>query len=307
MKPAGVSTDRSFAGTVRRAVGPLDVAALCAVPVLLLVVFRLPVATREALLFSYRDPTLATAFAAPFVHLGIAHLLTNLVGYLLVVPTAYLLCALSGHRRRFYVAFVTFLFVFPPVLSYLNLAIARPGLALGFSGVNLAFLGFFPVAIAGHLRARFDLEAPLDVAGSLFFVVLALVAVLSYRSMLTYGLAAAALLSAVLYAASAAEACGRIRPNVRAAARTAGHFELAAVGLLLFVLFTFVAFPTDPVVDDGVVNLYVHLVGYALGFTATYVTLHAERRLPAAVAAGVDGTRPSGSGETTRYPDDRTS
>jgi hypothetical protein len=33
----------------------------------------------------------------------------------------------------------------------------------------------------------------------------------------------------------------------------------------------FVAFPTHPRLTDSTVNLYVHLLGYALGFLVTYV------------------------------------
>ena len=275
----------SFAEVLRSTVRPADVLVLLATPVALLGVFALPEETRRALAFSYTDPTLWTAFTANYVHLGTEHLLANLASYALVVPLVYLLSALSGRRRRFFVAFTTFLVAFPAALSFLNLAVTRPGVTVGFSGVTMAFVGFLPLALAGFLSAHFEVDGELDLAGALFFAGLALVAVLSVRSPVTYGVAAAAVLAAALFFLSVADLHERTRPDVRAAVQAGGYFELAAVAVVLFAALTMLAFPSDPVADDSIVNLYVHLLGYALGFIATYVTVHVAGRLPAGAAA----------------------
>ncbi|WP_197424924.1 hypothetical protein [Natronomonas sp. CBA1123] len=107
---------------------------------------------------------------------------------------------------------------------------------------------------------------------------------MSVRSPVTYGLAAASVLSALLYALPAFEHPGRLRSNVRAAAGMAGHFELFAAGLLAFLAFVFVAFPVDPTAGGSVVNLYAHLLGYALAFVATYVSVEVGLRLPGSEA-----------------------
>ena len=271
-----------FLRVLGSAVRPADLLVVLAVPALLVAAFALPAETRRALAFSYAEPTLATAVAANFVHLDLAHLVANVTTYLLVVPLVYVLSVLSDRRRRFFVAFTTFLVAFPAALSFLNLAVARPGVTVGFSGVNMAFVGFLPVALSGFVGTHFDVDAELDLAGALFFGGLAMVAVLSVRSMLTYGVAAAAVLAAALFLSSVAERHERARPDLRAAVRAGGYFELAAVGLLLFVGLPTVAFPVDPVVGDSVVNLYAHLLGYALGFIVTYVTLQVAPRLPVA-------------------------
>lgn len=267
------STDEPFAQRLRSAVHPVDVLVLCAIPMVLLGVFTLSAARREALAFSYTDPTVLTAFTANFVHLDVGHLLANLGAYALVVPVVYLLSVLSGKRRRFWIVFTVFLVVFPVALSFLNLAIARPGAGIGFSGINMAFVGYLPIALAGYAAVRFDVGPERDLAGALFFAGIALIAVLSVQSVLTYGLAVAALLAALLYWLSMLEHRGGARFDVRAAVNAAGDFELAVAGIVLFAGLPLIAFPIDPALDAGTVNLYIHLLGYALGFIATYLTV----------------------------------
>lgn len=280
-------TSPSFFREVGDAVRLVDVVCILAVPVAMLAVFSMPLAVRRAYVFSYTDPTIVTAFTAPYVHLELSHLLTNLGVYALVVPAVYLLSVLGGTRRRFLVAFVTFVVVFPAVLSVLNLAVARPAVGYGFSGVVMAFFGFLPIALAGHLRRRFDVASELDLAGVLFFAGMVLIAILSPASPVTYGLAVAAGLAAMLYGLPMLDGRTGLVRNVRAASGAAGHFELSVAALVAFVAFPFVAFPASPDSGAAVVNVYVHLLGYALGFMATYVTLQTVRGIERSSTAGM--------------------
>lgn len=282
----GDRTGHPFLRDVVDAVRLVDVACILAVPAVILVVFSMPLAVREEYVFSYTEPTAVTAFTAAYVHLEATHLLTNLGVYALVVPAAYLLSVLGGNRRRFIVAFVTFVAVFPAVLSVLNLAVARPAVGYGFSGVVMAFFGFLPIALAGHVHRRFDVASELDLAGVLFFAGLVLIAMLSPASLVTYGLAAAAGLGALLYGLPMLDARTGLTRNVRAASGAAGHFELSVVALVAFLAFPFVAFPASPGSGAAIVNVYVHLLGYALGFIATYLTLHVVRGIERSTAAG---------------------
>lgn len=270
-------TGSSFARDVLDAVRLVDVACILAVPAALLAVFSMPLAVRQEYVFSYTDPSVVTAFTAAYVHLELSHLLTNLGVYALVVPAVYLLSVLGGTRRRFLVAFVTFVVAFPAVLSVLNLAIARPAIGYGFSGVVMAFFGFLPIALAGHVNRRFDVDSELDLAGVLFFAGMVIIAILSPASLVTYGLAAAAGLAALLYGLPMLDGRTGLGRNVRAASGAAGHFELSVAALVAFLAFPFVAFPASPADGAAIVNVYVHLLGYALGFMATYVTVQAVR------------------------------
>lgn len=278
------STDGSLAARLRAAAFPLDLAVLLAVPAVLVAAALLPADARLALAFSYADPTLRTAFEANFVHAGPDHLLFNLATYALVAPTVYLLSALSGRRDRFYVVFVSFLVVFPAVLSVLNLAVPRQGVLLGFSGVNAAFVGYLPLALAGYLRRVFGVRAERELAAGLFFLGLALVAVLVVRTPVTYAVAAVAALAA----AGRLRAVGVDLPQSTDVPGTPGEAELAVVAVVLLFGGLLGAFPPDPVVagtgDGDVVNVYVHLVGFALGFIAPFVTF--------GLAAAVEHSRP---------------
>lgn len=259
-----------------------DLAILFSVPILLLGVFSLPVATRRSLVFDYTDPTLVTAVAAPFVHLSPSHLAVNVLGYFLVVPVAYLLSVASGRRARFFAAFLTFVLVFPALLSALNLAVVRPTGGVGFSGVVMAFVGYLPLALADYLEARADVGPSGTVAPVLFFLGIALVAGLSVQSVQqdratvllgTAGLILTALLGALLYWLSTPDRAGDVFRKILRMSRRPGNAELFGFAAILFVSFFFVAFP--PAAADGAtaINVYVHLLGYALGFIATYATV----------------------------------
>jgi len=104
----------------------------------LLAAFALPETTRRSLAFAYADPTLPTAFAAHYVHLGVGHLARNLAGYCLLAGVGYALAVLGGSRRFFLTALATFLLAFPFVFSALNLAVPRDAIGFGFSGINMA-------------------------------------------------------------------------------------------------------------------------------------------------------------------------
>lgn len=255
-----------------------DIALVCSVPLVLGLVATLPRATRQSLAFDYTSPTVPTAFASAFVHLDPGHLLVNVGLYALVAPVALALAVAGGRRRRFYTAFVTFVCVFPLVLSYLNLAIPRSAASVGFSGVVMAFAGYLPLAFADYLDARFGVGPATQVAPFLFLLSLGLVSVLSLRSVFglvgyrAAGLALAALLGALWYGLAVAERCPDLRANCRRLAATPGAAELAAVAGVLVFAVPFVAFPATPDRGAGVLNLYAHLLGYVLGFLVPFVT-----------------------------------
>jgi len=228
----------SFFGTLGSRTGVADVAALLSVPAVLWFAFLWPVGVRRSLAFEYTDPSLLTSFASNFVHLDGGHLLVNL-------------------------------------------AVVRPAFAVGFSGITMAFVGYLPFALADYVEVNFDVGPASAVAPALFFLGLALISVLSVRSVLagdttllagTGGLVLAALLSALLYAVAAYDRGEQFRARLAAAVGVPGCFEALVVGLLLVMAFPFVAFPADPASGTGALNLYVHLLGYALGFIVMYTT-----------------------------------
>ena len=257
-----------------------DVFALLAVPAVLLAVFALPEATRRSLAFAYTDPTLRSAFTAHYVHLSVDHLLGNLAGYGLLAGVGYALAALSGRRRLFFTAFATYLGAFPLALSALNLAVPRNAVGFGFSGVNMALAGLLPILCYCYARDRFFPAAPLAALPAVFFGLVGWIALLALP-VSTEGLGLAGLaigvagaLLAVLYAASSdVRFPPPVREHVRTIASRPGHGDLLAVAAVAAVGYPVVGFPSDPAGGGSVVNLYVHLLGFCLGFIGPFALL----------------------------------
>jgi len=258
-----------------------DVVLVLAFPLFIGLGYSLPLGARESLVFNYTNPTPLAAFAATFIHFETGHLTTNVGLYVLVVPILYILSALSGRQQQFRVFVFTALLVFPPVLSYLNLAIARPSVTFGASGVIMAFVGYLPLALSEYLDANFDIGPVSVFAPALFFASLGPISVLSLQSVLLQnltvllgaaGLVLATMLSTALYVLIVYEQTDDARTKLRFAMQATGYSDLIVLTVLLLFFALIIAFPANPQVDSGVLNLYEHFLGYALGFMTPYIT-----------------------------------
>lgn len=276
----GAHDGQSLADVLREAVRIRDCLALAAVPLVLVAVFLLPVETRRALAFAYHDPTILHAYTAHFVHLRVEHLASNVLGYVLLAGVGYVLAVLAGDRRLFGVATVTYLLAFPLVLSALNLAVPRRALGYGFSGVNMAFAGLLGVVVVEYVGRRLDTRVRARHAPVVFFVAVALVSLVALPpNTVSFALAATSALVAVVYLLYVLRAwrttdISSVKPtNSRASERSGGWMDIAVLGTLLFFGYPFVGFPAPNVADGMVVNLYVHLLGFSLGFIVPYVAI----------------------------------
>lgn len=270
----GVQHHTDFLNEFRDRVRSRDLAVILSVPVILLVVFGLPQPLKERLVLAYTEPTLVTAFTAHFVHFGTTHLVSNLLAYVFLIPLVYLLSVFSRRRTNFHIAFVTFLIVFPLVISGLNVVLVRPRIGFGFSAINMAFFGFLPLALVGYLEVQFNGEFDRDHSPLLFFVGAAMISLLAVpMSPVNIIVAIVAVLVGALYLRSLLSdlpdpTLGRLRK----AMNRSGYFESVIAGLYLFVAFPFAAFPADPVGNGAILNLYSHLLGYCLGYIVPYIT-----------------------------------
>jgi len=259
-----------------------DILALIAVPVVLIAVFALPETTRRSLAFSYTDPTVTTAFTAHFVHLDVNHLAGNVVGYSLLAGVGYTLAVVGRCRRFFFTALVTFLFAFPFVLSALNLAVPRNAIGFGFSGINMALVGLFPLLLGLYARERFFPSASIRVLPALFFLLIGWIAALvlplstSGPGLAGVAITVAGVLLGLIYALSTGvNRRWPLREQVRTATSRPGYSDLFVVGVVLLVGYPLVGFPADPTGDGSVVNLYVHLLGFCLAFIGPFALLAA--------------------------------
>lgn len=249
-----------------------DLVVLAAVPLVLVGVFALPSGTKRQLALNYAAPTVVTAFTSHFVHLSVTHLLTNLVGYLVVVPTGYALSVASGRRRQFFVVFASFLLSFPFLLSGLNLLFPRSSLGVGISGIVLAFVGYLPFAFMSFVGRQLDGAVGARHSPWLFFFGLGLVAFIAAPNVYGLGLAAAATLAGVRYLLPVVDAVDRTQlSSWRATLSVGGYAELAVLGGVVFLAYPFVAFPGNLTVSGGVLNVYTHALGFCLGYITTYV------------------------------------
>ncbi|WP_206043477.1 hypothetical protein [Haloarcula rubripromontorii] len=150
----------------------------------------------------------------------------------------------------------------------------------------MVFVGYLPLALSESLDTNFDIGPVSVFAPALFFASLGFISVLSLQSVLlqnptvllgTAGLVLATVLSTVLYGLSVYDQTDNARTKIKSAMRATGYTDLLLLTVLLLFLIPLIAFPARPQVDGGVLNLYEHFLGYALGFMTPYI---ARTQLP---------------------------
>ena len=257
---------------LRSKVRPWDLVALLVVPILLVGVGTLPVELRRAFVFDYRAPTLVTAYTAHFVHLTPSHLLVNVVSYLLIAPIGYALAVVSDRREEYLIGFVASLLALPLVLSYLNLVFVRPRVGYGFSGVAMGLVALLAFELFAYVETRLSRCLSQEDAAVVFFAEIGLMAaVVRPHTTATVAIAVAAFVLAVGYALAIGRVLWAEDRVWTDRVGEAGYVELGAAAVVLLVGFPFVAFPPDPTGDGTVLNLYTHLLGFALAFLAAFI------------------------------------
>lgn len=234
--------------------------------------FLVPGPLKRELVLRYEAPTIVSAYASHFVHLSPSHLLTNVLAIVLLFPLTYGLSVYGRRRRTFVAAVLTYLFAFPPALSWLNIALARPRIGFGFSGVAMAFLGLMPLMIGVALEKRTGLVNAVGRSPGLFLLGLASIAWLAVPwPNIRTAITGVTMLGGVWFLAPSTS-----DPDLTAGWRwlvndAAGGFVLTGVATL--VLVPFAAFPQMPTSGTSILNLYSHLLGYCLGFIVPYTTV----------------------------------
>ncbi|MFC4542686.1 hypothetical protein ACFO5R_12215 [Halosolutus amylolyticus] len=223
------------------------------------------------------------------MHIEPAHLVANLIGYGLLAGTCYLLAVESDHRSFFVIAFSGIVLSFPLTLSALNLATPRNGILYGFSGVNMALLGLLPLCLVEFARVRFWIGFERRDGGMLFFLSLAAIAMLAVPlSLMTSALSLSAVVISGWYVHDLTDRGFRLAGFLRLVLERRHDGNQFVLGSVLFVSYLFVGFPTDIVTDGSVLNLYVHFLGYSMGFVGSYVLLEAQVFGPPAPAEARD-------------------
>jgi len=250
---------------------------LLAVPVLLIAVHILtPETLKQTLAFSHERFSVYTLSTAAYVHNGQAHLVGNIVGYLLATIYAYMLCVAVDERRWFWRTFVVFLVALPILVSlssYVVFATWFPSASVvsrGFSGVVAGFAGFLLVALAVYVRKRYSTELGGVVGVSAFLVLMATIDfIYSGRVRLVVGgLVAAGIALQVGSYVWQAEVDLEELPRRRVAQ------DIGAVVLVFAVLGYIVVsmFPADIVQGGSTTNIIAHAMGFLLGISISVLS-----------------------------------
>lgn len=247
-----------------------DLLVLGAIPAILLGVFLLPDRMKWRLALDYTAPTMLTAFTSHFVHFSARHLLVNLLGGAVVVPTAYLLSVLSGRRQQFFVAYTCFVVAFPFALSGLNLVFVRSTVGVGFSGIILAFVGYLAVALVDFVGEWYDTPVDGTQSAWLFFLSLALISfTVSVHGHL---IAFISFLASLLFFTNFVRSFDRERLlRVEFTTPLQKNNEPAVFGIVVFLVYPLIMISMDYTTSYGIVNIYSHVLGFCLGYITTYL------------------------------------
>jgi len=264
--------ERGFVDDILSETNRLDIGLSLAVPIVLLVVYLLPESTLDPLVFDTTSPSLLAAYTAHFVHFDRLHLLGNLSVYLPVIGIAYLLCVLSERRQLFRIAFITLIFAFPFALSAMQLIFPRERLIFGFSGINAGFVGLVAFALTGYLGANISQRVDERDSPAVLFVLTGLIALVALPAdAFRFEISTAAFVLAGLYLGVALSRQGLpTTVELRTAVDRPGYIELAGGSLGLLVGYPLVAFQSAVVPEGEVVDVYIHLLGFALAFIVVF-------------------------------------
>jgi hypothetical protein len=229
--------------------------------------FLTPESLKQTLAFSHDQFTLYTLFTAAYVN-GQAHLVGNIVGYLLTTLYTYMLCIAVDERRWFWRTFVVFLLVLPVLVSLTSYAVFSawfPSVSVvsrGFSGVVAGFGGFLLVALAVYIRKRYSAQLGIVVGTSSF---LTLMAMIDYIYAGRVRLVVGGLL-AVGIALEVGSYLWQTEIDLENLERQV-FVDAGAVGLVFVVLAHIVVamFPAEIAQNGTATNIIAHAMGFLLG------------------------------------------
>lgn len=279
-----IRTDEQQRGFLRDAATEsrwVDLLPITLVPFVLVAVYALPRETLSGLILDTTAPSPLTAYTAHFVHLDWFHLLGNLTVYFPAVGVAYLLCLLGDRRQLFWITVLTLLVVFPFALSAMQLIFPRERLIFGFSGINAGLVGLAAFALTAYLGTNISRRTDERDAPVVLFAVVGLIALLALPARaFRFEIAGASTVLAVVYLGIVLSRDGiPTAAEIRAATDRPGYFELAGAGVGLLVGYPVVAFQDAVVPQGGVVDVYVHLLGFSLAFIVVFTFVFVRESL----------------------------
>lgn len=241
-----------------------DIALMLTVPLVLTVVYLLPMPIQRSFVLDFADPSIVQLWSSSYVHNGFMHFSNNVVAYCLFAIPSYLFFVLAEERQLFRYICLLFVLVAPPVIALANIVFIGQGTGAGFSGIGAAFVGLLPVALFVFLRNRVSNEvSPSD--GTVIFL-----AVLGITASIYSGVLAAAgiLVVSCLLLLFDIHRTGleEMRRLVSELASMNGYLVFMLAAVALFLLSPVMLFPQEIVQGDHAVNILSHYAGLVFGF-----------------------------------------
>ncbi|WP_311174184.1 hypothetical protein [Halobellus ordinarius] len=165
----------------------------------------------------------------------------------------------------------TILTIYPTLLSYLELAVPLQRTVIGFSGLNMALLGYTLVEFSTFLQNSITRRLRVENAPRFFFPVLSFILARYADSTVAFVVLGVSLLITVLYWLPFLLSLRSAIAGTKEIFDRPGYFELAVVSTLTITGFIVAGFPQRPTVDSGFLNIYSHLLGFSIGFITFYI------------------------------------
>lgn len=102
--------------------------------------------------------TVVKAFTSAYVHVDSPHLFDNVGGFIILISGLFPLALLSGRQKQLLGFSFVYLVLGPFWTSYFSLVIPFSMNALGFSGINGAFLGYLPILLFAAFNAEMNVD-----------------------------------------------------------------------------------------------------------------------------------------------------
>lgn len=241
-----------------------DIALMLIVPLMLTVVYLLPMPIQRSFALDFANPSIVQLWSSSYVHNGFMHFINNVVAYCLFVAPSYLFFVLADERQLFRYIFFMFVLIAPPVIALVNIVFIGQGTGAGFSGIGAAFVGLLPVSLFVFIRDRVSSEVGPSNGTVIFLVVLGITASIYSGVLAAAGILVVSCL--ILLFDIRRTGLEEARRLVSELASMNGHFVFMLVAAALFLFSPVLLFPQEIVQDGHAVNILSHYTGLVFGF-----------------------------------------
>lgn len=260
--------------------------AFC-VPASLTLLFFLPSAPKEGLILHHADPNPVSLFTTSFMHENLHHFLSNFIVYFMLMIPIYLFSRWSEKRRKFYLMILLIFVPLPFLISSSSLLIPASktflsmpaSKSLGFSGINSALFGFVPYFALSYLKKIHGWEVRITNFMNLALFLLFGLIVLSYLSLafpyILIPIAFWAFFSGLLVRTYRKESLKNCLSSIKQTFEENRFFRGFSI---MYILSFSLLFPEKIRIASGIIDVNVHLVGFAFGFVVSYLFLSEEFR-----------------------------